>query len=199
MITTTPGQDVVLNSSVRGITLLIDLEFTSGAQYITTFSSPIPANGHSYTAVGNLLSISDFRESEVLSTDKMTLRVSLVNNAMLAYVIGPASEYRGKAVRIYVQLLDDKWIPVEAPILRWSGYMDKVRINRSPSKEGQGTGNIELICQRNGLARFRNTTGLRMTDAQQQLDYPGDLGLEYTEKLITEPPVWLTKRFQMQE
>jgi hypothetical protein len=199
MIPVNAGQLAVLGSSVRGVTLLVDLDFETGPLYVTTFSSPIVANAHTYTAVGNLLSVSEFRESEVLSTDKLTLKVSLVNTAMLATTIGPASVYRGRTVKIYIQLLNDKWVPVEAPILRWVGFMDKVRINRQPSQTGPGQGNIELICQRAGLARFRNSVGFRMTHAQQQVDYPGDMGLEYTETLLTDPPPWMSKRFQMQE
>jgi hypothetical protein len=198
VITLDGGQSAQFNASVRGVTLLIDLDFSGGFQYITTFSSPIVANGHTYTALGNILSVGDFRESEVLTTDKLVLRLSLVNTSMLAYVLGPATVYRGRDVRIYLQLLNDKWIPVEAPILRWSGMMDKVRINRKPTKTGDSasTGDIELVCQRAGLSRFRNVLGFRMTHAQQQLDYPGDMGLEYTEQLLTDPPVWMTKQFQ---
>lgn len=198
MKTLNAGQLSQINAPVRGATLLIDMDFASGTQYVTPFSVPIVANGHTYLAVGNVLSIGAFRESEVLSTDKLTIKVSIVNTAMLAYMVGPASEYRNRAIRIYFQLLDDKWIPVQNPVLRWVGIMDKTRITRNANPEGMSVGNCELICQRSGLSRFRNFTGLRMTHAQQQLDYPGDLGLEYTEKLITSPPPWLTRRFQEQ-
>lgn len=199
MIGINAGQQAVFNASVRGVTLLVDLEFSTGTIYATTFSSPIVANGHTYTAVGNVLSVSEFRESEVLATDKLTLKVSIVNTAMLAYAIGPASVYRGRPVKIYIQLLNDKWVPVEAPLLRWVGFMDKVRINRQSNQTGEDQGSIDLICQRAGLARFRNTIGYRMTHAQQQLDYPGDMGLEYTESLLNNPPPWMSKRFQTQE
>jgi len=196
MITVDAGQLAQFNSSVRGVTLLIDLDFQGSALYVTTFSSPIVANGHTYTALGNLLSVSDLRESEVLSTDKLSLKLSLVSTAMLAYVIGPADVYRGRSVKIYMQLLNDKWVPVEAPILRWSGLMDKVRINRRPSQTGGGSGDVEMVCQRAGLSRFRNALGYRMTHAQQLQDYPGDMGLEYTDSLVANPPVWMSKKFQ---
>lgn len=198
MITYTAGQDAQVNASVRGVTLLIDMEFASGAIYATTFSSPVDANGRTYTALGNALSVSDFRESEVLTTDKLSVRLSLVNTAMLQYAIGSASEYRNRNIRIYVQLLNAEWSPVQAPILRWVGYMDKVRINRRTSKTEGSSGDVELICQRTGLSRFRNVLGFRMSHAQQQLDFPGDMGLEYTEQLVSNPPVWMSKRFQEQ-
>ena len=196
MIPYTTGQGATINATVRGVTLLVDLEFASGTIYATTFSVPIVANGETYTALGNVMSVSDFRESEVLTTDKLSIKLSLVNTAMLAYVIGPASEYRNRSVRIYAQLVNDAYLPVEAPILRWAGYMDKVRVTRRTSKTESSSGEVELICQRAGLSRFRNVLGFRMSHAQQQLDFPGDMGLEYTEQLVTNPPIWMSKRFQ---
>ena len=196
MIPYTTGQGATINATVRGVTLLVDLEFASGTIYATTFSVPIVANGETYTALGNVMSVSDFRESEVLTTDKLSIKLSLVNTAMLAYVIGPASEYRNRSVRIYAQLVNDAYLPVEAPILRWAGYMDKVRVTRRTSKTDSSSGEVELICQRAGLSRFRNVLGFRMSHAQQQLDFPGDMGLEYTEQLVTNPPIWMSKRFQ---
>lgn len=196
MITLDGGQQAVLNTRVRGMTLLLDMEFSTGTMYATTFAVDIPANSHNYTALGNLLSVSPFRESETLSLDKMSISLSLVNNAMLAYVIGPASVYRNRKVRIYVQLIDENWAPTQAPKLRWSGIMDKVSVSRSPNKDGLGSGNITMACQRVGLTRFRSAVGLRLTDYQQQLEFPGDKGLEYTQGLIEDPPVWLSAKFQ---
>jgi hypothetical protein len=198
LISLDAGQLAALNTRVRGMTLLIDLEFLSGTQYVTTYAVDIIANGHTYVALGNVLSVSAFRESESLAMDKLTLKLSLVNNAMLAYVIGAATEYRNRAVRIYVQLINETWTPVQLPKLRWFGVMDKVSISRSPNKEGLGSGSISLVCQRAGLSRFRTSMGLRLTDYQQQLEYPGDRGLEYTQSLIEDPTVWVTAKFQEQ-
>ena len=42
---------------------------------------------------------------------------------------------------------------------------------------------------RAGLQRSAQT-GLRMTHAQQQIEYPGDMGFEYTEALVNNPIIW---------
>lgn len=196
MITLDGGQQAVIDSGARGAVYLVDMEWASGTGYYTSFSVPIPANGHTYTALGSFLTVSAIRESENLGLEKLTLGLSIVDTAMLAYSIGPASEYRNRAVRIYVQLINDKWVPVQNPVLRWSGVMDKVRVERKTSTAGSGSGTIEMSCTRAGLSRFRKSTGLRMSHEQQQLDYPGDMGLEYAEELVKNPPVWLSKEFQ---
>jgi hypothetical protein len=48
------------------------------------------------------------------------------------------------------------------------------------------------------MSRARNTTGLRLTDAQQQQRYAGDVGLAFMQTLIEQPSLWLSKRFQQQ-
>lgn len=198
-ISLTGPQEATLESQARGFTVLLDLEFSTGTIYVTPYSVDIPANGHTYTALGSLLSVSPVRESESLSTEKLKLKLSIASTAMLAYAIGPASVYRGRNVRLYYQMIGSHHEPLHAPIQRWSGIMDRISIDRSPSKTGKGSGSIEMECIRNGLARLRTAAPILMTNEQQQRQYPGDLGLEYTDSLVRKPPVWLSKAFLKEE
>ena len=63
---------------------------------------------------------------------------------------------------------------------------------------GENNGRVEIPCSRYGMARARNYQGLRHTHAQQQLRFPGDVGLQYMQDLIEKPALWLSKRFQEQ-
>jgi hypothetical protein len=118
---------------------------------------------------------------------------------MLAAVLGSASTYRGRAARLSLQLFDEAFAPVGSPVPRWSGYMEPVKVTRraaTPDDGGGGGGRIELPCNRAGMARARNYQGLRHTNAQQLVRYPGDRGLEYMQALIEAPALWLSKQFQ---
>lgn len=199
MISLDGTQQSTIDSQARGATLLLDLEFSTGTIYVTPYSVPIQANGHTYTSLGSLMSVSPVRESESLSTERLKLKLSIVSTAMLAYAIGPASVYRGQPVRLYFQLIGAHHEPKGNPIPRWSGIMDRITIDRSPSKTGKSSGSIELECIRNGLARLRTAAPILMTNEQQQREYPGDRGLEYTDTLVRKPPVWLSKAFQKEE
>lgn len=192
-------QQAAIDSQARGFTLLLDLEFATGSLYVTPYSVPIDGNGHTYTALGSLLSVSPVRESESLSTEKLKLKMSIVSTAVLAYAIGPASVYRGRGVKLYFQLIGAHHEPQGNPILRWSGIMDRISIDRSPSKTGKSAGSIEMECIRNGLARLRTAAPILLTNEYQQREYPGDRGLEYTDSLVRKPPVWLSKAFQKEE
>lgn len=201
MITLTPEQQAAAASNVRGSVFLVEMQFASGTQYKTTHTSPIVYAGNTYTALGQILSVSALDETGTVKTDRLRLRATIVDTAVLAFLIGPASEYRNRRIKIYVQLLGTEWQPVADPILRWSGFMDKLSVSRDSSGavgETRSSGHIELTCVRAGLQRFRAQEGLRLTHSQQQLEYPGDLGFEYTESLVNNPIVWLSQDFQRQ-
>jgi hypothetical protein len=186
-------------ASVAGIHYLVDLEFLSGTLRYTTNSVAISHGGNTYTALGDLVEISAINESEDQAADKIVMSLSIVNTALLAAVIGVATEYRNRRARIWCQLIDDTYQPAGAAVLRWAGYMDRVTIERTPAppEGGTSTGKINLECVRAGQARMRNASGLRRTHAQQmQRTSNADTGLRYTQALLEQPSLWLSKAFQ---
>jgi len=183
--------------TVRGAANLIELDFLSGLQRATNWSQTVVSGGNTYLGLGDIISISPMGESEDTKNDKVTISISIVNSAMLAALIGPATEYRGRAVRLYLQLFDDGFQPAGASVLRWAGKMDKVAVVRKRAGlDGTPTGKIELQCSRSGVARMRNDDGLRLTHAQQLQRFPGDNGLEYLDMLVAKPATWLSTKFQ---
>ena len=194
----TAGQ-AQLASRVRGAQWLVDLEFTGGTIRLTTNPLDIAYGGNTYKGLSTLLQVSSVSESEDAAAEKVTLSIPVVNQAMLAATLGNVESYRGRRVRLYLQLIDESFQPITGAVReRWRGYMEPVRITRKRSDPtgGESSGRIELPCSRAGMARARNYTGLRLTDAQHRQRYPGDRGLEYMQELIEKPTQWLSKRFQ---
>ena len=202
MITLSSEQLAAVSGTVRGAVMLLEMQFASGTQYKTTHTSPIVFGGNTYTALGQVLAVSPLDETGTVKTDRLKLRASIVDTAILAFLIGPASEYRNRRIKIYVQLLGTEWQPVADPIQRWSGFMDKISVVRNTAGatgDTRASGYIEMTCVRAGLQRFRAEDGLRMTHAQQQLEYPGDMGFEYIELLVNSPIIWLSQDFQRRD
>lgn len=189
-----------LASSARGVAWLIELDFAIGTQAYTTAPVDVTSGGVTYQGFSTLADVSGVSESEDSADTKVTLGFSVVSQAVLAATIGSVESYRGNPARLYLQMFDAGFAPVGAKIKRWSGYMDKVAVNRTRSSPsgGDSLGRIELQCSRAGLARARNFKGLRLTNAQQQHRHPGDTGLRYVQTLLEQPSVWLSKRFQQQ-
>lgn len=187
-------------ASVAGIHYLVDLDFATGTLRYTTHALAIVFGGNTYTALGDLVEVGNLAESENQGADKIELTFSIVNQAMLAALIGPATVYRNRRVRIHAQLIDDTYQPAGAAVLRWAGFMDAPAIDRSPAPPDGGsaaTGKLRLPCWRAGQARMRTANSLRRTHAQQLQRTGGvDTGLRYTQQLIEQPSQWLSKRFQ---
>ncbi|MBT9495380.1 MAG: hypothetical protein IV107_24165 [Paucibacter sp.] len=201
MMTLDAGQIALLESDAVGIVYLIELDFLPTTIYLTTFNVDLPIVGRGdYTAAGSLLSVGEIKESQDTDTQTLPITLNVADSALLALALGNVENYRGKKARIYLQPLDASYRPVGEPRLRFSGEMEPVKIHRDtqPDEGGPVGGTIELPISRAGMSRARNADGLRLTDEQQQAEYPGDLGLQYVRALIEQPSQWLSTRFQQQ-
>lgn len=182
-----------LAAQARGAAWLIDLAFVSGTLRYTNWPMTVVSGGNTYTSFGTNADVAPIKHSSSVSNDKLALQFSVANAALLSSAIGGVDNYRNRRATVSLQLFDVTFQPIGAKLEVWVGLMDRVEIKR----KDQG-GTIEMLCSRAGMPRARSKTGMRLTNAQQQFDYPGDLGLEYVATLIEKPTAWLSKRFQTQ-
>lgn len=185
-----------LQNVVRGVIWLVEMDFGTGTVRYTNAPINLTIGGQVFSGYASIAGISVLGESESNSAEKVTFTFSAVNQAILASTLGNVENYRGKPVRLYLQMMNERFRPDGAPVKRWAGYMDKVAVSRTRSDTGVSTGKIEMACSRAGMARARTYQGRRLTNPQQQQRFPGDRGLEYMQKLIEQPARWLSKKFQ---
>lgn len=181
--------------SVAGVAWLVELAFVSGTLRYTTAPVTITESGNTWLGWGAVATVGSVTESEEVLGDAIALRMSIVDQALIAASLGNVGNYRGRRATLYLQMLGSTFQPVGPKVRRWSGLMDRVEIKRTAGEEGS-TGSIEMRCARVGVARMRNAGGLRLTHEQQQRRYPGDTGLRYVRTLIEQPSLWLSKKFQ---
>ncbi|MDT8998346.1 hypothetical protein RQP53_03540 [Paucibacter sp. APW11] len=200
MLALDTAQLALLATRVVGVVWLVELDFTSGQICLTSMNVPLEIGGKTYRAAGDLLAVGELKESLDPSTQPIALRLSVANPAVLASALGNVESYRGKAARLYLQLVDEVHRPVGVPRLRYTGYMQPVKIERDqPGPDGGVVGgSIELPLTSAGLSRARNVEGLRLSDEQQRARFPGDRGLEYLAGLIKQPALWLSTAFQQE-
>ncbi len=183
-------------ATIAGTAWLVEMEFADGTQRLTTAPVTVVEGGRTWTALGTLGAVSPVSESEEVTGDEITLSLSIVDRAMVAFALGNIENYRGRKVTIYLQLLNEQFQPVGTRVQRWSGLMEKVSIKRRSDGANGSTGTIEMRCSRRSLSRMRNEKGLRLTPEQWALKYPGETGLRYIRTLIEKPTLWLSKDFQ---
>lgn len=187
------------NQGDCGVAMLLRLGFGSGDLRLTSWPASITSGGNTYQALGSLLQIDGLSHVADTGTEQLTISLA-ASQDMLAATLGNVENYRGHTMALYLQLMSHATLaPVGTPVLIWSGYMDTISTDDRVDAEGLGlTSVIKLTCAKAGLARSRNRDGLRMTNEQQQAQYPGDTFFSYVRSLIEQPSVWLTKRFQEQ-
>ena len=182
--------------AVAGVTWLVELSFSTGALRYATAPVSLASAGHTWLGLGALAGVSGVTESEEVQSDAITLSFSIVDTALIAASLGSVENYRGRAVRLWLQMLSPDFAVVGPPVSRWSGMMDRVEIKRGGGQPASGS--IEMRCSRSGIARMRNAQGMRLTHEQHLARYPGDTGLRYVRTLIEKPSLWLSKAFQGQ-
>lgn len=202
MITVDGTAQAAIDANMRGVAILVELDFSTGTQRFTTWPVDI-GTSPVYTAIGALVSINGLSESEDRSAKKVEFSFTIVSQAMLAACIGQANVYRNRRARIYQQFMSSTYTAAGASVLRWQGFMDNVTIERTSSSDlnsggGAGVGKIKLHCSRAGVPMSRRAIGLRSTHQQQIARHPGDNGFEYQQKLLEQPSVWLFKEFMAQ-
>lgn len=200
MLTWDATAQAQIDSKVYGVCWLIEADFASGTQYLCTWGTELVTNGHTYQPVGGGVRVTRLAESEDSPGSKLRFTVSLYDTSMLAKSMGAATEYRSKAVRLYLQIVSQAGKPAGAPKRRWHGYIDAMSIEREQpdpkGKKSDQVGRIIIMASRAGVSRSRRNEGLVISDAQQQVEYAGDKGYEYLQSLIEKPVLWLSKVFQ---
>ena len=186
-------------SAVASIHWLIEADFTVGMQYWTTWPVNVTVDGNTYVGAGaGVVTVGPVREAQDTNTEKLKVSLNVVNSALVVAAMADPAGYRDRRISLYGQFFDETLQPKGAKVLRWSGRMDKVAIERKPSDPSgeQGGGSIELQCTRAGMARARLFQGLRLTSAQHKSRFPDDEGLSRMQNLIEKPVPWLSIAFQ---
>jgi hypothetical protein len=205
MLTFDGTATTALASGARTPAMLMEFDFLSGVQYWTNWSVSLPGidsgsggGAQTYVGKGAIFNVSNLLNSENPANEKLRISIPIVNQAMFAAAVGDASQYRNRPMRLYIQVLNSTYQPAGAPVLFYDGVMDKHSIERERAPHGGGAqgGKIVLYCAKRGLSFARRAGGLRLTDAQQRAEFPGDLGAEYIASLIEKPSQWLSQDFQ---
>lgn len=181
----TAGMQAGIAASVVRPVFFYEAEFT-GTLYLWSHLGTISWNSHTWTGIGDLLTISPVDETSELKAAGLALRLSGIDQTFLDLAIGGL--HHGKSGRIYLGLLDDNGGLIDSPRIFFRGKLDSVEIDYKEPMAPVINFNYEteLI----DLERSRNW---RYTDAHQQLRYPGDTSLRHVESLQDRQLSWFAR------
>jgi hypothetical protein len=163
--------------------LFVTASFLTGPIYVWTGYGSIAWGGHTWLGVGTLGTISVIEEGSTVEAKGVALGLSGIDPTLLADVL---TEFQiGAPVAIYLGLFSGAAL-IADPIVAWAGRMDQATIDVS----GQAAV-ISLGCE-NRLLDMNVSSLKRLTNDQQQFDYPGDRGCEFVSSLAMARIFWGT-------
>ena len=193
-LATDASWDAAAAAGALGTLLLVELAFTGGTLRLSNWPLDVTALSYTWQGIGAVAEVGELRESEDGNYDKLTLTLSQVKSSYLALALGAVETYQGRDARVWVAAVDATSLQVTgAPILRFAGYMDQVRIERD---DKTNIGKVLLDLQTGRYDIRSNPAALRMNQAQHSARKPGETGFRYVQDLIARPQQWLSKKMQ---
>lgn len=189
---TNSGFHAAAGADSYGQLALVELQLRFGTVRYTNWPMTVDVMGQTWQGMGNLGSISDLHESEDGGAEKLTLGLSAVDIGTRALALGDPADYQDRPVRVWVALLNAQTLQISgAPVLRFAGVMDQLRIDRDGT-----SATVQMECRTASYDMRANPAGLRMNHAQHIARHPGERGFEYLTSIIGNPAIWISKWLQ---
>lgn len=185
-----PEQQTATEKAVVRVVYFLELQFQGGTSRLCSFNQTITWGGYDWSGFGQVLKLGQVSEGEGAEARAITVSITAAQAEWLAVAVGPVEEYRGRPFKLYMAPLDEGYKLIGTPALAWRGTMDAVTIGIQGNEGG-----VEIKCETAANA-LRRRPVLRMNAAQHKRRYPGETGFDYLTDLITNPQLWLSKRFQ---
>lgn len=163
------------------LAFFVEFQFASGAVRMWTGNGDKSWNSQTWTGAGDFGGISPVDETTEFGAAGLTFTLSGVPSSTVALALTDA--YRGRNCKLWLVILDASDAVVDSYQI-FAGRMDVMTIDDSGEVSRIS---IQVESRLIDLARAR---AQRYTDAEQQLKFPGDLGLQYVAKLAEKPLNW---------
>jgi hypothetical protein len=176
----TAAVSAALNAANVPLLVFTELQFASGTVRFTNASYTFTWNGHDWLGLGRMIGIDPVEERSDVQSTVIKLRLSGVPSDMISIAL--AEHYQGLPCRIWVAPLDSDYRVIGSSLL-FSGKMDTMQVKVS----NPATITLTAVSK---LADLERPRVRRYNDADQQAEYPGDLGLQFVEQMVEKQLVW---------
>ncbi|BCH32643.1 hypothetical protein MesoLjLc_45730 [Mesorhizobium sp. L-8-10] len=189
----TPDQVAQLSAGVVRLDLLVEFQFASGTERVWNGNSELTTSGNLWKPMFRAGRIEGIGISGGTASETVTFTLNGLPGQspdFLAKALEETPEVEQQFVIVYLQLFDEDWQPVGAPIGIWWGFMQPPKVSRTPMQDIEGgTQAITLVAENAFFNRSRPPNG-RYTDRDQQTRSPGDKFFQFTPSLLFKTFVW---------
>lgn len=162
--------------------ILTEFEFPAVTMRLWSGIGILTWNGDDYTGAGRLLQIRPAEETDGLDANGAVFELSGVPSDLIS--AGLTAEYQGRPCRIYVGVLDGGNNIIADPVNIFTGLMDVMSLDDDPEFP------VISLTAESELVVLNKARDRRYTHEDQQIDFPGDLGLEFVPSLQDKEINW---------
>ncbi|MDP1580654.1 MAG: hypothetical protein Q8M02_10265 [Candidatus Didemnitutus sp.] len=175
------GMAAALTAPVVRFVTFLEFDFSGGFLRLWSGRGEKSWNDHTWSGVGELLSISPVDETTEIGAAGLQISLSGLPPGIITLALD--NNYRGRACRFWLALCDEEWV-VQYSLLSFGGRMDVLTI-----EEGRET-SIVTVRAENRLVDLGRPRSLRYTPAEQERLFPGDTSMRYVARLAEKPLPW---------
>jgi hypothetical protein len=182
---TTSMRDALVADTVRPIYLVrmvFDSSESPAELNLWSGVGDLSYGGETYLGVGDLLGISEIKESSDISATGMNISLTGVKSSLVA--VAKNHEYQGRPLTVRLGAFDPSGNLVADPIIIFSGFMDTMTIAEA------GEYSTISIAVENKLIAFEKTKVRRYTAEDQKIEHPTDKGFEFVTAIVQKEIIW---------
>lgn len=179
----TADQLAAAASPAKRIAFFLEIAFSNETIYVWSGVGPYSWNSQTWTGLGWYGEISAIPETTLVQAQSVTLTLSGIPSELLTDVLNYVRTT--STCIIWMGLFDSGWNLIDGnPIQVFAGFCDVPTITDSGA-----TCSISITAE-NDLIELEKPPARRYTDVDQQIDFPGDLGMSFVQNLQEQNFVW---------
>jgi hypothetical protein len=174
-------KEMAVAKVVRPI-FLVHMVFDSSQLNIWSGVGDLSFDSVTYTGLGDLLSISDIKETSDISATGINVSLSGVKTSLIA--IAKDQDYQGRELTVRLGAFNESGSLIADPVIIFSGFMDTMTIAEA------GAYSSITIAVENKLVAFERAKVRRYTAEDQKIEYPADKGFEFVTSIVQKEIFW---------
>lgn len=181
--------DAAAASTVRAVTLA-ELRFASRTMFLHNGVGRLDLYGQVWEGLGQWASVQGLAQVRTAESSKVTLALSGVDADILRIARNSRDDVEGRQAFLWIQLMDERWQPLGARIALLWGVMQRLVLRVTPASDGEGSTRVAELEVENAFAARSRPPSRRFTDADHQLDHPGDKFCRFVSSQREQTLVW---------
>ena len=174
-------KEMAVAKVVRPI-FLVHMVFDSSELNIWSGIGDLSFDSVTYTGLGDLLSISEIKETSDISATGISVSLSGVKTSLIA--VAKDQDYQGRELTVRLGAFNESGSLIADPVIIFSGFMDTMTIAEA------GAYSSITIAVENKLVAFERAKVRRYTAEDQKIEYPADKGFEFVTSIVQKEIFW---------